>query len=127
MPRFLLPLWLLAWPSLLPAAEPDCNENGVPDRFDLEPTFRLEAPLAFPPLNGYQATDFDGDGRTDLVGLTHQEGHFRILFQRAAGEPFEEKLFEVEDGMAVADGDLDGDGRTDLVVSGRAPRGSQGE
>ncbi len=105
----------------------DCNGNGIPDSEDLARSFRMKGPMALPPLSEFLSTDINGDGRSDLVGLTYQVGSFKVFLQRDLGMHFEEKTLEVAGGEAVAVGDLDGDLKPDLIISGRPPPGTPAE
>ena len=104
----------------------DCNENGIDDTVDLTPgPFNLAGAVTYPlggSFSSLAASDFDGDGDTDLLSLSSREccpvvdsavrlhindgqaGFFErrvILYEEAAGEP------------VIAD--LDGDGLPDVV------------
>jgi hypothetical protein len=96
----------------------DCNGNFNPDECDVgEVNLVLGSPVViFPsPVFSMAAADMDGDGDTDLAGLT-SSGFFGVLRNEGNAvlttlEPFSPP----PDLRSLVAGDLDGDGRTDLA------------
>src|SRR5262245_66657083 len=79
--RLVLPLFLatvggggphpVGVPPELPAVEPDCNDNGIPDASETEVSFASH-PLAGPTdaPQSAAAADLDGDGDLDLLSAS---------------------------------------------------------
>lgn len=98
----------------------DCNENGVPDGFDLKPApeFGEATTVAAFDNNVYTigAADWDGDGDTDVVASDYEELTF--LWNRGDG------TFDLGDDLPIdsrardiLSTDFDGDGDLDLAAS----------
>ena len=76
---------------------------------------------------GLAASDIDGDGLTDLVSLSGEDGELRVFFASGAGY-FDEAPFSPMDqpcnyGFNVRVRDVDRDGRADILGVCRNPHG----
>jgi hypothetical protein len=94
----------------------DCNRNGNPDDFDLDPTFGFETTVVIDTgasVRAVAVADLDGDGRPDIAAAG---GAVRTYRNLGVGLFQPSGTIGLADAFLVAAGDLDGDGDADLAV-----------
>jgi hypothetical protein len=87
--------------------------NAANDGF--EPVVKVDAGTGPTTL---AAADFNGDGKTDLVGVHYNSGTASVLLRNAQNTGFDVTEFACGDQPAgVIAGDFNGDGKTDFALS----------